>query len=192
MKPWESPKPHPRTRSRRPTAAWRASIIPTATPATSKPRHASRKSKTPTMCSATRTNAAQYDQFGFAGPQPGPGDGPGGTTFHWGGGGFPGAQGIDPVPGGRHSQPTLRRHGGHAHGRRCHARRRRARGGRRRPRRRRRRRPRSMFPSSPPPWAARCRWPSMATRSTCAFLRAWSRATRCACTGKAPAAPTCI
>lgn len=42
-----------------------------------------------------KAKRAQYDQFGFAGPQPGPGGGPGGTTFHWGGG-FPGAQGVDP------------------------------------------------------------------------------------------------
>jgi DnaJ-class molecular chaperone len=40
---------------------------------------------------------AQYDQFGFAGPQMGAGGGPGGTTFHWGGGGFPGAEGFDPA-----------------------------------------------------------------------------------------------
>jgi curved DNA-binding protein len=37
---------------------------------------------------------AQYDQFGFAGPQPEMGGGPGGTTFHWGGG-FPGGAGMD-------------------------------------------------------------------------------------------------
>src|SRR5438270_8213261 len=42
-----------------------------------------------------KNKRAQYDQFGFAGPQPGMGGGPGGTTFHWGGG-FPGAEGIDP------------------------------------------------------------------------------------------------
>lgn len=40
------------------------------------------------------TKKAQYDQFGFAGPQPGMGGGPGGATFHWGG--MPGGQGIDP------------------------------------------------------------------------------------------------
>src|SRR5437868_11232583 len=45
-----------------------------------------------------KNKRAQYDQFGFAGPQPGMGGagGPGGTTFHWGGG-FPGAEGIDPA-----------------------------------------------------------------------------------------------
>jgi curved DNA-binding protein len=43
-----------------------------------------------------KNKRSQYDQFGFAGPQSGPGGGPGGSTFHWGGGGFPGAQGIDP------------------------------------------------------------------------------------------------
>src|SRR3954471_11731634 len=38
---------------------------------------------------------AQYDRFGHAGPQPGFGDaGPGGATFHWGGG--PGGATIDP------------------------------------------------------------------------------------------------
>src|SRR3954451_10133079 len=39
---------------------------------------------------------AQYDQFGFAGPQTGGGAGPGG--FHWGGapGGCPGGANIDP------------------------------------------------------------------------------------------------
>lgn len=41
-----------------------------------------------------KTKRAQYDQFGFAGPQA-QADGSGGTTFHWGGG-FPGAEGIDP------------------------------------------------------------------------------------------------
>src|ERR1700722_9662643 len=41
-----------------------------------------------------KNKRAQYDQFGFAGPQPGAGGGPGGTPFHWGGG-FP-AEGIDP------------------------------------------------------------------------------------------------
>src|SRR5438132_10615713 len=40
-----------------------------------------------------KNKRAQYDQFGFAGPVPGGGGGP--TTFHWGGG-FPGAEGIDP------------------------------------------------------------------------------------------------
>ncbi len=44
-----------------------------------------------------KNKRAQYDQFGFSGPQPGMGGGgPGGPTFHWGGGGFPGAEGIDP------------------------------------------------------------------------------------------------
>lgn len=39
----------------------------------------------------------QYDQFGFAGPRPGFGEGgPGGTTFHWGGG-FPGG-GVEMDP----------------------------------------------------------------------------------------------
>jgi curved DNA-binding protein len=47
-----------------------------------------------------KSKRAQYDQFGFASPQPGmDGGGPGGTTFHWGGGfpggGFPGGEGID-------------------------------------------------------------------------------------------------
>jgi curved DNA-binding protein len=42
-----------------------------------------------------KNKRAQYDQFGFAGPQLGGGGGPGGATFHWGGG-FPGAEGIDP------------------------------------------------------------------------------------------------
>src|SRR5207244_6256838 len=43
-----------------------------------------------------KNKRAHYDQFGFAGPQPGMGGGgPGGTTFHWGGG-FPGAEGVDP------------------------------------------------------------------------------------------------
>src|SRR5580704_6231935 len=37
----------------------------------------------------------QYDQFGFAGPDVGPGGMPGGTTFHWGGGSG-GASQIDP------------------------------------------------------------------------------------------------
>src|SRR5581483_11183169 len=42
-----------------------------------------------------KAKRAQYDQFGFAGPQPGPGAGPGG--FHWGGGGgFPGGVEINP------------------------------------------------------------------------------------------------
>jgi len=40
----------------------------------------------------------QYDQFGFAGPptrfRPAAARG---YTFHWGGGGFPGAEGIDPA-----------------------------------------------------------------------------------------------
>jgi len=44
-----------------------------------------------------KTKRSQYDQFGFAGPQSGMGGGgPGGTTFHWGGG-MPGAEGIDPA-----------------------------------------------------------------------------------------------
>jgi DnaJ-class molecular chaperone len=34
-----------------------------------------------------KAKRAQYDRFGFAGPQAGPG---GGGGFHWGGGGFPG------------------------------------------------------------------------------------------------------
>ena len=44
-----------------------------------------------------KTKKAQYDQFGFAGPQNpfGGGGGPGGQTFHWGGG-FPGGANIDP------------------------------------------------------------------------------------------------
>src|SRR5262245_54826226 len=49
---------------------------------------------------ADKNKRAQYDQFGFAGPRPDMGGGgPGGTTFHWGGG-FPGggfsSEGIDP------------------------------------------------------------------------------------------------
>src|SRR5438552_10252095 len=48
-----------------------------------------------------KSKRAQYDQFGFAGPGPNMGGGPGGTTFHWGGGfpgggGIPGAEGFDP------------------------------------------------------------------------------------------------
>src|SRR5579862_7525107 len=42
-----------------------------------------------------KNKRAQYDQFGFAGPQRGgDGGGPGGATFHWGGG-FPGGEGFD-------------------------------------------------------------------------------------------------
>src|SRR5437764_693444 len=44
-----------------------------------------------------KTKRAQYDRFGFAGDQQGPG---GAGGFHWGGGGFPGGGGgnveIDP------------------------------------------------------------------------------------------------
>jgi curved DNA-binding protein len=43
-----------------------------------------------------KTKRAQYDQFGFAGPHPGAGGGPGG--FHWGGGGFPGGAGVQIDP----------------------------------------------------------------------------------------------
>src|SRR5438128_6526761 len=43
-----------------------------------------------------KNKRAQYDRFGFAGPQPGAGAGPGGTTFHWGGGGPAGFEGINP------------------------------------------------------------------------------------------------
>src|SRR5207237_3302208 len=51
---------------------------------------------------ADKNKRAQYDQFGFAGPRPDMGGGPGGSTFHWGGGGFPGgggfsSEGIDPA-----------------------------------------------------------------------------------------------
>src|SRR5436309_15269913 len=43
-----------------------------------------------------KNKRSQYDQFGFAGTQAGVGGGgPGGQTFHWGGGGFPGAENID-------------------------------------------------------------------------------------------------
>src|SRR6516225_313306 len=43
-----------------------------------------------------KTKRAQYDRFGFAGPEAGPG-GSGGPTFHWGGGGpgGPEFQGMD-------------------------------------------------------------------------------------------------
>lgn len=43
-----------------------------------------------------KTKRAQYDRFGFAGPVPGGGAGPGG--FHWGGGpgGFQGGVNVDP------------------------------------------------------------------------------------------------
>src|SRR5438874_10369729 len=44
---------------------------------------------------ADKNKRAQYDQFGFAGPRPDMGGGPGGTTFHWGGG-FPPGEGFDP------------------------------------------------------------------------------------------------
>jgi curved DNA-binding protein len=43
-----------------------------------------------------KNKRAQFDQFGFAGPQPGMGGGGSGGTFHWGGG-FPGAEGLDPT-----------------------------------------------------------------------------------------------
>jgi DnaJ-class molecular chaperone len=42
-----------------------------------------------------KTKRAQYDQFGFAGPQTGAGAGPGG--FHWGGG-FPGGANVEINP----------------------------------------------------------------------------------------------
>jgi curved DNA-binding protein len=43
-----------------------------------------------------KTKRGQYDQFGFEGPRMGPGGGPGGPGFQWGGG-FPGGAGIDPA-----------------------------------------------------------------------------------------------
>src|SRR5262249_26008852 len=47
-----------------------------------------------------KTKRAQYDRFGFVGPDggfPGAQGGPGGQTFHWGGGGFPGGGGFEQV-----------------------------------------------------------------------------------------------
>ena len=46
-----------RRTSPRPTASWRASCIPTRTPATPPPRSASRRSSAATTCSATRPSA---------------------------------------------------------------------------------------------------------------------------------------
>ena len=54
-----------------------------------------------------KNKRAQYDRFGFAGPDggfPGAGAGPRGQTFHWGGGGPGGPGGPPPTPPGADGQ----------------------------------------------------------------------------------------
>ena len=54
-------------RSRRPSAAWRASCTPTSTTTTPRPRRSSRRRPRPTRCSRTPSGARIYDRYGHEG-----------------------------------------------------------------------------------------------------------------------------
>ncbi len=78
------PRPRPTPTSRRPTASWRASTIPTSIPATRRPKPSSRTSTKPTKCSATRTSAGSTTSSARTGaPTSRPGAAAGGPPGGW-------------------------------------------------------------------------------------------------------------
>ena len=91
-----SPKPRPRTRSRKRTAAWPAKYHPDRNPGDKQAEAHFKEIQDAYDVLSDKNKRAQYDQFGFAGPQPGVGGGPGGPLSL--GRRFPGgAEGIDPA-----------------------------------------------------------------------------------------------
>ena len=65
---WASTAARTAASSSAPTASWRWSCTPTATPATRRRRSGSRRRRRPTRSSPTPRSAAVYDRFGHAGP----------------------------------------------------------------------------------------------------------------------------